>query len=120
MTEWNQADRWAAGDMISTTADLERLLTSLFRGRIVPEPQLEEMFTTPPGLPDAQRSAGLEYTVVNGQVFWGKSGSRYGYSAVVGGTRDLSRTLVYSVNATDAKSTERNPVLDAITAAALK
>ncbi|MFF4474078.1 serine hydrolase domain-containing protein [Streptomyces sp. NPDC001599] len=120
VTEWNQADRWAAGDMISTTADLERLLTSLFRGRIVPEPQLEEMFTTPPGLPEAQRSAGLEYTVVNGQVFWGKSGSRYGYSALIGGTRDLSRTLVYSVNATDAKSTERNPVLDAITAAALK
>ncbi|MFC5015195.1 MULTISPECIES: serine hydrolase domain-containing protein [Streptomyces] len=120
VTEWNQADRWAAGDMISTTADLERLLTSLFRGRIVPQPQLEEMFTTPPGLPEATRSAGLEYKKVGDQVFWGKSGSRYGYSALVGGTRDLSRTLVYSVNATDAKSADPNPVLDAITAAALK
>ncbi|CAM5707346.1 Beta-lactamase family protein OS=Streptomyces tendae OX=1932 GN=GUR47_37865 PE=4 SV=1 [Streptomyces tendae] len=120
VTEWNQADRWAAGDMISTTADLERLLTSLFRGRIVPEPQLEEMFTTPPGLPDAILSAGLEYQEVDGEIFWGKSGSRYGYSALFGGTRDLSRTLVCSVNATDAKSAERNPVLDAITAAALK
>ncbi len=106
--------------MISTTADLERLLTSLFRGRIVPQPQLEEMFTTPAGLPDATRSAGLEYEKVGDQVFWGKSGSRYGYSALMGGTRDLSRTLVYSVNATDAKSAARNPVLDAITAAALK
>ncbi|MFI1757648.1 serine hydrolase domain-containing protein [Streptomyces sp. NPDC020571] len=120
VTEWNQADRWAAGDMISTTADLERLLTSLFRGHIVPEPQLEEMFTTPAGLPDATRSAGLEYKKVGDQVFWGKSGSRYGYSAVIGGTRDLSRTLVCSVNSTDAKSAEANPVLDAITAAALK
>ncbi|MFA3876816.1 serine hydrolase domain-containing protein [Streptomyces sp. MMCC 100] len=120
VTEWNQADRWAAGDMISTTADLERLLTSLFRGRIVPEPQLEEMFTTPAGLPDATRSAGLEYKKVGDQIFWGKSGSRYGYSALIGGTRDLSRTLVCSVNATDAKSAESNPVLDAITAAALK
>ncbi|CAM5515502.1 Adenine deaminase [Streptomyces violaceorubidus] len=120
VTEWNQADRWAAGDMISTTADLERLLTSLFRGRIVPEPQLEEMFTTPPGLPDAILSAGLEYQEVDGEIFWGKSGSRYGYSALFGGTRDLSRTLVCSVNATDAKSAEPNPVLDAITAAALK
>lgn len=120
VTEWNQADRWAAGDMISTTADLERLLTRLFRGRIVPEPQLEEMFTTPPNLPDATRSAGLEYKKVGDQVFWGKSGSRYGYSALVGGTRDLSRTLVYSVNSTDAKDAEPDPVLDAITAAALK
>ncbi|AQS67285.1 serine hydrolase [Streptomyces pactum] len=120
VTEWNHADRWAAGDMISTTADLERLLTKLFRGKIVPQPELEEMFTTPAGLPDATRSAGLEYKEVGGQVFWGKSGSRYGYSAVMGGTRDLSRTLVYSVNATDAKSAKRNPVIDAITTAALR
>ncbi|WP_399889659.1 serine hydrolase domain-containing protein [Streptomyces sp. BBFR51] len=120
VTEWNHADRWAAGDMISTTADLERLLTSLFRGRIVPEPQLEEMFTTPANLPDATYSAGLQYKKVGDGVFWGKSGSRYGYSALIGATRDLSRTLVYSVNATDAKGAEPNPVLDAITAAALK
>ncbi|MFC9059486.1 serine hydrolase domain-containing protein [Streptomyces sp. NPDC057074] len=120
VTEWNQADRWAAGDMISTTADLERLLTELFSERIVPQPQLEEMFTTPAGLPEATRSAGLEYKKVGGRIFWGKSGSRYGYSALIGGTRDLSRTLVHSVNSTDAKSAERNPVIDGITAAALK
>ncbi|MFJ4331689.1 serine hydrolase domain-containing protein [Streptomyces sp. NPDC088935] len=120
VTEWNQADRWAAGDMISTTADLERLLTKLFRGKIVPQPELEEMFTTPAGVPGATMSAGLEYQEADGQVFWGKSGGRYGYSAFIGGTRDLSRTLVYSVNATDAKGTERNPVTDAITAAALQ
>ncbi|MFH8975303.1 serine hydrolase domain-containing protein [Streptomyces sp. NPDC017890] len=120
VTEWNQADRWAAGDMISTTADLERLLTGLFGGRIVPQPQLVEMFTTPAGLPDATRSAGLEYKQVGDQIFWGKSGSRYGYSAAIGGTRNLSRTVVYSVNATDAKSAEANPVIDRITVAALK
>jgi D-alanyl-D-alanine carboxypeptidase len=120
VTEWNQADRWAAGDMISTTADLESLLTKLFRGKIVPRPELEEMFTPPVGVPGASRSAGLEYKKVGDQVFWGKSGSRYGYSAFIGGTRDLSRTLVYSVNSTDAKSAESNPVIDAITAAALK
>ncbi len=119
VTDWNQADRWAAGDMISTTADLERLITSLFGGRIVPEPQLEEMFTTPPGLPDATRSAGLEYKKVGDRVFWGKSGSRYGYSTLVGGTRDLSVTLVASLTSTDAKSAEANPVLDGIGAAAL-
>ncbi|MGW7567565.1 serine hydrolase domain-containing protein [Streptomyces tendae] len=120
VTEWNQADRWAAGDMISTTADLERLLTKLFRGRIVPQPELEEMFTTPAGVTGADRSAGLECREIGGQVFWGKSGSRYGYSAVVAGTRDLSRTLVYSVNSTDAKSAGPKPVADAIAAAALR
>ncbi|MGV9911295.1 serine hydrolase domain-containing protein [Streptomyces tendae] len=120
VTEWNQADRWAAGDMISTTADLERLLTKLFRGKIVPQPELEEMFTTPAGVTGATMSAGLEYQEADGQVFWGKSGGRYGYNAFIGGTRDLSRTLVCAVNSTDAKGTGRNPVVDAITAAALQ
>ncbi len=120
VTEWNQADRWAAGDMISTTADLEKLLTKLFRGRIVPQPELEEMFTTPAGVPGANRSAGLECQEVDGRIYWGKSGSRYGYSVLIGATRDLSRTLVYSVNSTDAKSAGPKPVLDRITMAALK
>jgi D-alanyl-D-alanine carboxypeptidase len=120
VTEWNQADRWAAGDMISTTADLERLITSLFRGRIVPGPQLEEMFTTPPGLDGAALSAGLQRYEAGGRVFWCKTGSRYGYSAAVGATRDLSRTLVYSVNSTDAKSSGSSPVTDRIIGAALK
>ncbi|MFC9470214.1 serine hydrolase domain-containing protein [Streptomyces coelicoflavus] len=120
VTEWNQADRWAAGDMISTTAVLERLLKKLFRGKIVPQPELEEMFTTPAGVPGATLSAGLEYQEADGQAFWCKSGARYGYSAFIGGTRDLSRTLVYSVNSTDAKGPGHNPVADAITAAALR
>ncbi|MFF7983666.1 serine hydrolase domain-containing protein [Streptomyces sp. NPDC007901] len=121
VTEWNQADRFAAGDMISTTADLERLLTSLFRGRIVPPgPQLEEMFTVPAHIEGATYSAGLQRFVFEGRVYWLKSGSRYGYSAVVLGTRDLSRTLVYSVDSTDAKGEEMNPVARRIALAALE
>ncbi|MYV50174.1 serine hydrolase [Streptomyces sp. SID2888] len=103
VTDWNMSDRFAAGDMISTTADLERLLVALFRGRVVPEPQLEEMFTLPAGVPDATYAAGLERIELNGRVVWGKTGSRPGCAAVIAATRDLSRTLVYAVNATDAK-----------------
>lgn len=110
VTEWNQADRWAAGDMISTTADLERLVTALFRGRIVPEPQLREMFTLPPGIDDATYSAGLQRLEYGNTVYWFKSGARYGYSTEIAATEDLSRTPVYSVNSTDAKGTSGNPV----------
>ncbi|MER5752842.1 serine hydrolase domain-containing protein [Streptomyces sp. NPDC002088] len=120
VTEWNQADRFAAGDMISTTADLERLLTSLFRGRIVPQPQLREMFTVPAGIDGATYSAGLQRFEFEGKVYWLKTGGRYGYNAVIAGTRDLSRTLVYSVNSTDAKSEDMNPVAQRIAMAALK
>ncbi|MFJ3419201.1 beta-lactamase family protein [Streptomyces sp. NBC_00252] len=120
VTDWDQADRWAAGDMISTTADLERLITSLFRGRIVPAPQLREMFTVPAGIEGASYSAGLQRFEYGGKVYWLKSGARYGYSAVVVATRDLSRTLVYSVNSTDAKGESMNAVAERIALAALK
>ncbi|MFJ6899019.1 serine hydrolase domain-containing protein [Streptomyces hokutonensis] len=119
VTDWNQADRWAAGDMISTTADLERLITALFRGRIVPGPQLQEMFTVPAGIEGASYSAGLQRFEYGGKVYWLKSGARYGYSAVVLATRDLSRTLVYSVNSTDAKGESMNAVAMRIALAAL-
>ncbi|MEV6962407.1 serine hydrolase domain-containing protein [Streptomyces sp. NPDC051207] len=102
VTDWNMSDRWAAGDMISTTADLERLLTALFRGRVVARPHLREMFTVP-DVPGARMGAALERFELNGREIWGKTGSRPGYHTVVAATRDLSRTVVYSVNATDAR-----------------
>ncbi|MFE2937781.1 serine hydrolase domain-containing protein [Streptomyces sp. NPDC059255] len=120
VTDWNQADRRAAGDMISTTADLERLIVTLFRGRIVPEPQLAEMFTVPADIKGATMGAGLERFEYDGTVYWVKSGARYGYSTAIAATRDLSRTLVYSVNATDAKGTSTNPVARQIVLAALQ
>ncbi|MES5817371.1 serine hydrolase domain-containing protein [Streptomyces sp. RG80] len=119
VTEWNQLDRFAAGEMISTTADLERLLFSLFKGRIVPEPQLEEMFTVPADIEGADYSAGLTRFEADGEVYWVKSGARWGYSSAVAATRDLRRTVVYSVNSTDAKSEAMNPVVGRIITAAL-
>ncbi|MER5968419.1 serine hydrolase domain-containing protein [Streptomyces sp. NPDC002055] len=107
VTEWNMSDRWAAGDMISTTRDLERFLVALFRGKVVPQPQLRLMFTVP-DIPGASRSAGLERLEVNGRVVWAKTGSRPGYHTVIAATCDLSRTLVYSVNSTDAKGNGGN------------
>ncbi|MEV3908713.1 serine hydrolase domain-containing protein [Streptomyces canus] len=120
VTEWNQADRFAAGDMISTIADLERLLTGLFRGRIVEWPQLKEVFSVPSGITGASYSAGgLQRFESGGKVYWVKSGGRYGYNSAIAATRDLSRTLVYSVNSTDAKSEDANPVVVRIITAAL-
>ena len=120
VTDWNHADRWAAGDMISTTADLERLVNRLFRGDLVPRPQLKEMFTVPKGIKGADMSAGLQRLEFEGRVYWLKSGARYGYGTVIAATRDLSRTLVVSVGATDAKSEDMNPVTERIARAALK
>ncbi|MBO8189364.1 serine hydrolase domain-containing protein [Streptomyces spirodelae] len=118
-TEWNMSDRWAAGDMISTTADLERLLFSLFRGKIVPQPLLDREMFTVPDIEGATMSAGLQrFDAGNGLVLWVKSGARPGYNTLIAGTRDLSRTLVYSVNSTDAKGPTMNPVGERLVRAA--
>ncbi|MFF2524651.1 serine hydrolase domain-containing protein [Streptomyces liangshanensis] len=116
VTVWNATESWAAGDLISSTADLERFVQALFRGRVVPRPQLAEMFTLPAGSvrqygsgDPAAYSAGLSVITLGGRQVWGKTGSRWGYTTAIGATRDLSRTLVYSVNATDAKGDGMNP-----------
>lgn len=62
--------------------------------------------------------AGLQRYEVDGQVVWLKTGSRYGYSNMIASTESGSRTLVYSVNATDAKGKDMNPVTDRIALAA--
>ncbi|MFJ4685766.1 serine hydrolase domain-containing protein [Streptomyces sp. NPDC088789] len=104
VTEWNMSDRFAAGDLISTTADLERLLKGLLGGRLLPAPLLEEMLTVPEvEAGDARFGMGFERVTVGGVEFWGKSGSRPGYATGVAATEDLARTVVYSVTSTDAK-----------------
>ncbi|MBT2233072.1 serine hydrolase [Nonomuraea sp. NEAU-A123] len=114
MTETSVTSTWASGDLISTTADLEKFVKALFSGKIVPPAQLEPMFTVPPvpmfgGKGDAVYTSGLARMVLpGGLVAYGKTGARWGSAAGIGATRDLSRTLAYSINSTDAKSSGQN------------
>lgn len=124
VTVWGTTDGWAAGAIISTTADLERFTNALFQGRIVPcGPLLEEMFTLPKvndfktGDPAAY-SVGLSMKKLGGREVWGKTGGRWGYNTVIASTRDGSRTLVYSVNSTDAKGQDMNKVAQSVMVAA--
>ncbi|CAL9522416.1 D-alanyl-D-alanine carboxypeptidase [Streptomyces sp. enrichment culture] len=120
---WGSTDGWAAGDVISTTADLERFTRALFKGRVVRGPLLEEMFTLPEvtdfgtGEPAAY-SVGLSMKVLGGREVWGKTGGRWGYNAAIASTRDGSRTLVYGVNSTDAKGQGMNRTAETIMVAA--
>ncbi|MET9930019.1 MULTISPECIES: serine hydrolase domain-containing protein [unclassified Streptomyces] len=113
---WGASDAWAAGDLVSTTADLERFTRALFAGRVVRGPLLGEMFALPKvtdlktGDP-AAFSAGLSMKRLGGREVWGKTGGRWGYNAAISSTRDGSRTLVYSVNSTDAKGQDTNPTV---------
>ncbi|WP_086824905.1 serine hydrolase [Streptomyces sp. NRRL B-24572] len=113
VSEWGTSEAWAAGDLVSTTADLEHFTKALFKGRVVRGPLLEEMFTLPK-VPDFQSgdpaafSVGLSMKKLGGREVWGKTGGRWGYNTAIASTRDGARTLVYSVNATDAKGQDMN------------
>ncbi|MEU5128354.1 beta-lactamase family protein [Streptomyces mobaraensis NBRC 13819 = DSM 40847] len=123
-TEYDQTEAWGEGEMISTTGDLDRFLSALFSGRLLPAAQLERMFTLPPenvrmtdGGP-ARYSAGLQTVTVNGVTFWGKTGERYGYNSAMVATRDQQRRLVYSFNPTHRDQTQMKMTLriaDAVT-----
>ncbi|MEV6396537.1 serine hydrolase domain-containing protein [Streptomyces sp. NPDC051907] len=116
---WSVTDGWAAGDLVSTTADLERFTHALFAGKVVRGPLLEEMFTRPEVKEgSADYSVGMTRWEVGGKEVWGKTGGRWGYNAGIGATRPTrdahglsSRTLVYSINSTDAKGQGSNAIV---------
>ncbi|MHB9860958.1 serine hydrolase family protein [Streptomyces sp. YIM S03343] len=99
-------------NMISTPENLDRFITALFQGRLLPSAQLYEMFTLPKGddgklVPFIGSScnkvacfgAGLMSTPLpNGGVLWGKTGHDFGYANGMFATRDLSLRGVYSVS----------------------
>ncbi|MFF3920574.1 serine hydrolase domain-containing protein [Streptomyces sp. NPDC001852] len=99
-------------NMISTPADLDRFITALFQGRLLPADQLNEMFTVPKGsdgnpVPfigtscnkQACFGAGLMSTPLpGGGVLWGKTGHDDGYANGMFATRDLSLRGIYSVS----------------------
>ncbi|MBB5935931.1 serine hydrolase domain-containing protein [Streptomyces zagrosensis] len=124
---------WAEGGLISTSADLTRFFTALYAGKVVPRPQLAEMFTVPdvaysgkgncrvPGDPHAGRacfSVGLTRTTwSNGVTAWGKSGAVPGYTTAVFATRDSRRVLAYSLTATGNQDGSELPYIVRLLAA---
>ncbi len=123
---------WAEGGIISSAADLTRLINAILQGRVVPAGELDEMFTVPkvrylgtnncvigPDAGQACFSAGLMRTTLpNGVTVWGKTGSRPGYTSGMFATRDRRRVLVYSLNPTGDKDGSEMPYVMKIAAAA--
>jgi D-alanyl-D-alanine carboxypeptidase len=89
----------AQGAMISIPGDLDRFITALFRGRLLPSAELDDMFTIPAAASGTIRYGMglLAYTLPNGVTVWGHTGETPGYASGVFATRDLARTLVYAI-----------------------
>ncbi|MEU8657937.1 serine hydrolase domain-containing protein [Actinoplanes philippinensis] len=116
VTRANPSLQWAAAEMISTAADLDRFLTALLGGRLLPARELRAMLTVPK---NGTYGCGLSrLQLPDGREIWGKSGDRPGYNNGMGATRDLSRRLVYSVN-TLTMGGDTPAIVEKIMAAAL-
>ncbi|MFC9592334.1 serine hydrolase domain-containing protein [Streptomyces sp. NPDC056944] len=109
ITTYDQSSSRGEGDMISTTGDLDLMLTALFSGELLPPELLELMFTLPPeevrmldGSP-ARYSTGLQRAVVNGVTLWGKTGETYGYKNAAFSTRDQSRRFILAHHPTNVR-----------------
>ncbi|MFF8574204.1 serine hydrolase domain-containing protein [Streptomyces sp. NPDC015408] len=109
ITEYDQSSARGEGDMISTVDDVDRLLTALFSGELLPPRLLRPMFTLPPdevrmldGSP-ARYSTGLQQAAVNGVVLWGKTGETYGFKNAAFSTRDQSRRFVLAYHPTTVR-----------------
>ena len=93
ITEIDPSWGWAAGQLISTTSDLNQFLHALLDGRLLPAAQLDQMRTTVPAEetfgPDARYGLGLvSRPLPCGGLSWSHGGSFPGYETRGGATDD--------------------------------
>ncbi|MCZ4119484.1 serine hydrolase domain-containing protein [Streptomyces sp. H39-S7] len=103
VTGFNPSIAGSAGEMISTTADLNRFYSALLRGRLLPARQLAEMLTTVPTGPDSpEYGYGLALMSVRlpcGVTVWGHDGGIFGSVSAAVTTRDGRHSLSSNANA---------------------
>ncbi|MFC0493573.1 serine hydrolase domain-containing protein [Streptomyces mutabilis] len=99
VTRLNPSIAGAAGEMISSSADLNRFYTALFRGRLLPAEQLAEMTTTVPAEPGVEYGLGLIKRRLDcGVTVWGHAGGIHGSSSEAVTTRDGRHALAFNFN----------------------
>ncbi|WP_309113563.1 serine hydrolase domain-containing protein [Saccharothrix sp.] len=101
VTRLNPSVAYAAGEMISTTADLDRFVDALLDGRVLAPAQLAELTKTTPV--SSEYGLGLEVSELPcGVTVYGHSGGIPGYSSFLGSTRDTKTRLVGSFTSSPA------------------
>ncbi|MGI5375437.1 serine hydrolase domain-containing protein [Streptomyces sp. CA-251387] len=99
VTKINPSLAYAAGEMISSSADLNRFYTALLRGKLLPREQLAEMTTTVP-LDEANAyGLGLLKSKLScGVTVWGHGGGIHGSISEAVTTKDGRHALAFNLN----------------------
>jgi D-alanyl-D-alanine carboxypeptidase len=96
-TDLNPSMAYAAGEIVSTTADLNRFYRSLLAGKLLRRPQLAEMLANPVG--ELAYGLGIyQQPLPGGPTLWGHSGGIFGYLSYSFSTPDAATQLTVSVN----------------------
>ncbi|MFF3222035.1 serine hydrolase domain-containing protein [Nocardia suismassiliense] len=104
LTEMDQTWSGAAGDMVSTTGDLQVFLHALLTGQLLPPAQQREMWTTvctegAEWVPDTRYGCGVfEQQLPCGTTVYGLSGATMGSWTWAMGSRDGERIVVTHTN----------------------
>ncbi|MCF1597962.1 serine hydrolase domain-containing protein [Streptomyces muensis] len=101
VTEFNPALAYGGGEMISTSADLNRFYSALLRGRLLPPRQLKQMKTTVKvdRAPEAGYGLGLiDRRLSCGVHVWGHSGDIIGSVSEAVTTPDGRHSLAFNFN----------------------
>lgn len=107
VTELSPSWAWAAGEIISTTSDLNRFYTALLGGRLLRPAQLAAMKTTVPVADGFAAGLGIfAATLPCGGTVWGHDGGIHGYITQSVHTPDGRRHLTASVNPLDAAGSD--------------
>jgi D-alanyl-D-alanine carboxypeptidase len=95
-TDLNPSMAYAAGEIVSTTADLNRFYRSLLAGKLLRRAQLAEMLN-----PVGEMGYGLgiyQQPLPGGPTLWGHSGGIFGYLSYSFSTPDAATQLSISIN----------------------
>ncbi|MEV4498057.1 serine hydrolase domain-containing protein [Micromonospora arborensis] len=128
VTEMNPSEACSAGEMISTTKDLDTFLVALVTGKLLKPEQFEEMKTTvPPEWVTLPMSNGyglgfMPLVTSRGLSLWGHGGGIPGYATFIGSTLDgrqrLESSITLDIDPDDFSGVFEDAVVDAINAAA--
>ncbi|SER25031.1 alkaline D-peptidase. Serine peptidase. MEROPS family S12 [Lentzea xinjiangensis] len=97
-TRWNPSVFWAAGDVISTTRNLDTFQTALLTGRLLKPAQQRELTRTTPVSPDYGLGVFVEKAPC-GTTIIGHPGSVPGFVSYAYSTPDLQRRAQFSATA---------------------
>ncbi|MBB4893418.1 D-alanyl-D-alanine carboxypeptidase [Streptomyces olivoverticillatus] len=102
VTELNPSWGWAAGEIISTTGDLNRFYRALLRGDLLPRHQQQELLTTVPtgdAIPGGRYGLGVMAVKLScDKTVWMHSGGIHGSTSLATSTADGRHTSAFNFN----------------------